>query len=130
MHVRSGHSACKAGQKRLDNDRIESHPPSAAAPAPWLSSWQQTASQLAYAPYSQYRVSNEQQQHQQQDHYQEPSRHVNWDGPLSIPKLSVFHEITLDPKHLQVPFRVLQVQWVEILMQIITDGMWLLRWAA
>jgi hypothetical protein len=49
--------------------------------APWLSSWKQTASQLAYAPYSQYRVSAEDQYagHHQKQKQTEPARHVNWD---------------------------------------------------
>lgn len=57
-----------------------------ATQAQWLSSWQQAASELAYAPYSQYRVSEEQQQRYQYligqpqgSSEEQYSRHVNWD---------------------------------------------------
>ena len=54
----------------------------------WLSSWHQTANQLAYAPYSQYRLSPSQQQQspyhdfsqqQQQQQSDQNSRYVDWD---------------------------------------------------
>jgi Misato Segment II tubulin-like domain len=47
----------------------------------WLASWQQAANQLAYAPYSPYRLPEHEQQQQQQQHHskQQSSRHFSWD---------------------------------------------------
>ncbi|CAB9497736.1 expressed unknown protein [Seminavis robusta] len=73
-------------------------PQNPTQPSPsWVSSWQQTANQLAYAPYSQYRVSeqeyqsslNYQQQQQQSSSTQADttsSRHFNWDDLGEEPK--------------------------------------------
>jgi hypothetical protein len=44
----------------------------------WLSSWQQAADQLAYAPYSPYRFPK-QPDHQKQQQQQQSNRHFSWD---------------------------------------------------
>lgn len=78
-------SSVDAIVSNLSFNSNEDHTTTVKSPqqAAWLSSWQQTSSQLAYAPYSQYRASDTSDSYgtsnQQQQLSSQTSRHVDWD---------------------------------------------------